>query len=113
MLKHLALSAALALGACGTLGIGGTTDAMNTAKKGLTAAHLAHDAAAVAMSAAANSGACRGTCALQAKDYLDKSETYLVTADQAVAIGNATTVESEVAAANSFISQAQTLLGAH
>lgn len=102
------------LTACASTG-GGVipADALNTAKKGLALAHDAHAAAAYAASAAANSGLCVGSCASQAKNLLDQSENYLKVADSAVALGDASTIEQDVAAADAIIAQVQTLTKGH
>jgi hypothetical protein len=44
---------------------------------------------------------------------LDKSESYLKAADATVAVGDAQSIESQVAAATSFIAQVETLTGKH
>jgi hypothetical protein len=115
----LAAVAAFSLSACGDLATAinqpvsgvsqSTQDAMNAAKKGLTAAHLLHQAAADAMTAAAKSGALHGAAAATAKTYLDQSEAYLVAADDLVAVGDAAGIEAKVATATALISQVQSL----
>jgi len=86
--------------------------AMLAAKKSLIAAHALHEGAADALTAAANANLCKGTCASQAKTYLDQSEAGLRAADNLVALGDAPGIEAKIAGATSLISQVQTLLGA-
>lgn len=86
-------------------------DAMNAAKKALTASHALHEAAADALTAAANSGLCVKTCASTSKTYLDQSEAYLVAADKLVALGDAPGIEAKISSATSLISQVQSLIG--
>lgn len=110
-----------------TLGLGGCTavtdvaqaatgtisslapQAMNDAKKGLTASHSLHEAAADALTIAAKSGLCHLGCAATGKTYLDQSEAYLVVADKLVAVGDAPGIEAKISSATALISQVQAL----
>lgn len=85
-------------------------DAVNTAKKSLTAAHDLHKATADFLTIAATSNLCHATCASTAKQYLDQSEAYLVAGDKLVALGDAPGIEAKVSAATSLISQVQSLV---
>lgn len=85
--------------------------AMNAAKKALTAAHLLHEAAADALTAAAQSNVCHAQCATTAKLYLDQSEAYLVAGDKLIALGDAPGIEAKISAATGLISQVQSLIG--
>lgn len=84
-------------------------DAVNSAKKALTAAHALHEASADVLTAAAKSGVCHATCAVAAKAYLDQSEAYLVAADKLVALGDAPGIEAKISASTALISQIQNL----
>ncbi len=86
-------------------------DAVNTAKKALTAAHELHRGAAVFLQIAAESNLCHATCASQAKVYLDQSEAALAAGDTAIQLGDAVGVEAKIAAATALISQAESLVG--
>lgn len=86
-------------------------DAVNSAKKALTAAHDLHRGAAVFLTIAAQSNLCHATCATQAKDYLDKSEAALVAGDTAIKLGDAVGVTDKITAATVLISQAEALVG--
>lgn len=113
------LTAMLGLGGCGTVQavFGGTSisqsapNAMNAAKKGLTAGHLLHEAAADAAKAAATSGLLRGSNATTAQTYLDQSESYLVAADQAISLGDAQSAEDKISGAMDLISKVEALAG--
>lgn len=83
--------------------------AMNASKKGLTAAHGLHEAAADALTIAAKSGLCHAGCAATGKIYLDQSEAYLVAADKLVALGDAPGIEAKISSATALISQVQAL----
>jgi len=85
--------------------------AMNTAKKALTTSHALHEAAADALTIAAQSGVCHGVCAGTAKTYLNQSEAYLVAADKLVALGDAPGIQAKIGAANSLVAQVETLIG--
>lgn len=86
-------------------------DAVNSAKKALTAAHELHRGAAVFLQIAAESNLCTATCASKAKDYLDRSESALVAGDTAIKLGDAVGVTAKIAAATDLISQAEALVG--
>lgn len=86
-------------------------EAVNAAKKALTAAHELHRGAAVFLQIAAQSNLCHATCATQAKDYLDKSEAALLAGDTAIKLGDAVGVEAKIAAATALIAQAESLVG--
>lgn len=86
-------------------------DAVNTAKKALTAAHELHRGAAVFLQIAAQSNLCHAQCAVLAKDYLDKSEAALAAGDTAIKLGDAVGVEAKIAVATALISQAESLVG--
>lgn len=86
-------------------------DAVNAAKKVLTAAHELHRGAAVFLQIAAESNLCKSTCASQAKVYLDKSEEALVAGDTAIKLGDAVGVTAKIAVATDLISQAEALVG--
>ncbi len=85
--------------------------AMLAAKKALIAAHALHEAAADALIAAANSNICKSTCASDAKRYLDQSATYLKSADDLVALGDAEGIEAKISGATALLSQIQGLMG--
>lgn len=86
-------------------------DAVNKAKKLLTAAHEAHRVTADFLRIAADSNLCHATCASQARIYLDRSEDALLAADTAIKLGDAVGVEAKIATATTLISQAQALVG--
>ncbi len=86
-------------------------DAVNAAKKALTAAHDLHRGAAIFLTIAAQSNLCHATCAVQAKTYLDQSEAALVAGDTAIKLGDAVGVEAKITAATTLISQAEALVG--
>lgn len=100
---HLAvlLAGALALSACGTL----TTQ---TPEQTLTAAHQTHDALAKALDLAAVNHWIKGDAAATASHYLSESETYLVQADDALALGQSIT--GLLDQANADIAKAQPLV---
>lgn len=81
------------------------------AKQALTSAHLVHKTVADFLVIAATSDLCKSQCAVQAKSLLDQSEAILVAADQAVVTGDATSIESKIAAATALVGQIQTLIG--
>lgn len=119
-LKTMALAIALVLVAPGcaqlqTASTGTVTQAapqtMLAAKKSLIAAHALHEAAADALTAAANANICKGACAVDAKRYLDQSEDALHAADALVALGDAQGVELKISGAIALISQTQALIG--
>lgn len=106
----VALALSLSLGGCAYLEpILHPTDtkAQLIAEKALVAAHDAHDLFAIAASAAAKSGACVATCAVQVKSYLDDSETILLQAD---AVSDADTIGAKIAAAIVLIDKGKALL---
>lgn len=113
------VSAAIALGGCSTVQavFGGTSisqsapSAMNAAKKGLTAAHLLHEAAADAAKAAATSGLLRGSNASIVQTYLDQSEAMLTAGDDAIKLGDAQTAEDKISSAMDLISKVEALAG--
>lgn len=108
----LAGALALALSACSTFGATGTT-ALQDAEKALTAAHAAHDAAAVTATILANTGVLKGSAATTAQGYLDQSEQDLKLADAALAAGDATTVQGEVSAASALVRQVAAVTAGH
>lgn len=115
----LVVSATLALSGCAATQavFGGTSisqsapSAMNAAKKGLTAAHLLHEAAADAAKAAATSGLLRGSNASIVQTYLDQSEAMLAAGDQAITLGDAQTAEDKISSAMDLISKVEALAG--
>lgn len=109
ILKAAGLALAIGLGACTTLGIGGSCDTLCAAKKADGAAHDAHQAAALALTAAATSNILHGTAAATAKSYLDQSESWLQKADLAVAAGDAAGATSDLAQAAPLTANAQVL----
>lgn len=84
---------------------------MNDAKKGLTAAHDAHAAAADMLTKLAQGATIHGQDAVNAKKWLDTSETALVVADKLVAVGDANGIMAKVSQANALIAQVQALFG--
>lgn len=86
-------------------------DTMLAAKKGLIAAHDTHEAAALALTLAANSGVVHGANAVTAKKWLDDSEAYLSAADDLVALGDAPGIEAKISAANTLSAKVQGLIG--
>lgn len=113
----LAFLAIFTLSGCSALqALNGTVTAvaptaMMAAKKALIAGHSLHEAAADALTAAATSNLCISTCAIQSKAYLDQSETYLLAADNLVALGDAPGIEAKISGATALISQVQSLIG--
>lgn len=85
-------------------------DLVNNAKRALTAAHQLHTTAAHLLTIAATSNLCTGTCASQAKGYLDQSYAALVAADKLVALGDAAGIEAKVADAVALVAQAESLI---
>jgi uncharacterized lipoprotein YmbA len=102
-MKIRILLAALALSGCATMQ---NDQAIAIAKQSLTAAHVLHDVFALSASAAARSNACVATCAVQAKDYLDRSAAFLKTAD---GLSDPTNIAADVAAAVGLLNQAKGL----
>ncbi|HWA91801.1 MAG TPA: hypothetical protein VG889_17315 [Rhizomicrobium sp.] len=98
-LPLLAAVCACALGGCSF------TDAatLQDAEKALTIAHLAYQAAGVALEDAAKSGALHGDDAAKAQALYDKAGDALVLADEADAAANADGVLEEAAAAQALI----------
>lgn len=86
-------------------------DAVNTAKKLLTATHEAHRVAADLLTVAANTNLCHATCASEAKVLLDQSEAVLLAGDTAAQLGDAVGVEAKIATATTLIAQAEALVG--
>lgn len=113
----IVFAAALALSGCTALqALNGTTsqvapDSVATAKKALTAAHDLHRGVADFLTVAATTNLCHAACAVQAKKWLDQSETALVDADKLLVLGDAPGVEAKVALATSLIGEIQTQLG--
>lgn len=105
MLKHLALSAALALGACAT-NPAGSLSPIDIAKETVTAGHKAHQASGILLSAGAKSGLVHGSAASTAKTYFDKAETYLQSADAAIAAGDIAGAEVNAGQATTATGQA-------
>lgn len=120
-MKQIALAFALCLpllGGCGQAQVAATgtvtqaaPQTMLAAKKSLIAAHALHEAAADALTAAANANICKGACASDAKRYLDQSENALKAADSLVALGDAQGIELKISGAIALISQTQALIG--
>lgn len=88
-------------------------DAMNVAKKALTAMHSLHGSTADVLAALATQGSLHGSGASKAKDLLDQSEALLVSADGLVAAADSTGIEAKIAAATDLISQAQAIATGH
>lgn len=86
-------------------------DAVNAAKKALTAAHDLHRVTANFLTVAAQANLCHATCAGTAKTLLDQSEAYLVAADRLVTLGDAPGIQAKITAATALISQVQSLIG--
>jgi hypothetical protein len=86
-------------------------DAVNAAKKALTAAHELHRATADFLTIAATTNLCHSACASQAKVYLDQSEAALVAGDTAIKLGDAVGAEAKITTATTLISQVQALVG--
>jgi len=101
--RFAVLAGALALAGCGTLGSLGQTP-----KQTLTAAHQTHDALAKELDLAATSGWIKGDAAATASHYLSESETYLVQADDALALGQS--ISGLLDQANADIAKAQPLV---
>lgn len=121
-MKHIALILALCLpmAACAQTEVAATgtitqvaPETMLAAKKSLIAAHGLHEAAADALTAAANANVCKGQCAVQAKQYLLLSAEALKSADALVALGDAPGIETKISGAVGLISQIQALIGRH
>lgn len=122
-MKHLAplVLALFILPGCSSLGVIGAAttgtissvapDAVNSAKKALTAAHDVHRATADFLTIAAQTNLCHAACASTAKTYLDQSEAALVAADTAIKLGDAAGVEAKIATATTLIGQVQALIG--
>lgn len=85
--------------------------AMLSAKKGLTAAHLAHEAAADGLIIAAKTGVLHGSAASTAKVWLDQSESYLIAADAAAKLGDAPGIQDKISSANTLIAKVQAAIG--
>lgn len=105
-------SSVQALGAATTGTISSVApEAVNDAKRALTAAHALHKTTADFLTIAATTNLCHATCASTAKNLLDQSEAYLVAADKLVALGDAPGIEAKITAATALIAQAQALTG--
>lgn len=102
VLHAVLLAGAMALGGCGTLNF------MQTPEQTLTAAHQTHDALAKALDLAAVNHWIKGDAAATASHYLSESETYLVQADDALALGQSIT--GLLDQANADIAKAQPLV---
>lgn len=109
IINSVGLSLAIGLGACSTLGIGGSCDTLCAAKKADAIAHDAHAAAAIALTAAASSGILHGSPASTAKSYLDQSETWLQKADLAIAASDSVSATADLAQAAPLTANAQAL----
>lgn len=118
-MKHFLIAsfAVLALSGCSVLdAVNGTAsqvapDSVATAKKALTAAHDLHRGVADFLTVAATTNLCHAACAVQAKKWLDQSETALVDADKLLVLGDANGVEAKVALATSLVGEIQTQIG--
>lgn len=86
-------------------------EAMNSAKKALTATHRLHMGAADFLAIAATTNLCHAICAIKAKDYLDRSEAALVAADKLVVLGDANGIADKIAAATDLIAASEALIG--
>lgn len=110
----LALAGALSLGGCSELssifGPSVATTTLQDSEKALAAAHLAHAAAADGLVVAAASGTLKGPDAKNAKALLDQSESYLLAADNAVTLGNATDIQTQTAEATALVAQVNALI---
>jgi len=124
MLRHLSISIALAFSltlapSCTSLAQFNPTapisaaapEVMNKAKQALTAAHNIHKSTAVFLTIAADSNLCTGTCASQAKIYLNQSYEALLVADRMVTLGDAPGINAKIIAATALIASAQALVG--
>jgi uncharacterized protein YceK len=88
-------------------------DALNVAKKGLTAAYSLHKATADVLTALAVQGSLHGANAARAKDLLDQSKALLDSADALIVAADSTGIENKVAAAVALIAQAQAIATGH
>ena len=95
----IAAVCACALGGCSLT----RADAPADAEKALTVAHLAYQAAGVALEEAARSGALNGADAERAQALYDKAGAALDLADQADAVANADGVLAQAAAAEAAL----------
>lgn len=86
-------------------------DTVASVKKALTAAHDVHRGVADFLTVAATTNLCHASCAVQAKKWLDQSETALVDADKLLALGDTPGVEAKIAIATSLIGQIQSQIG--
>lgn len=104
-------SATTAEAAGAAVGVSSSTvdTVMLDAKKGLAAAHSAHEAVADLAGTLAKTGVLKGQNAALAKQWVDESESYLKIADGLVAAGDATGIEAQIAKANVLIAQVQGL----
>lgn len=96
----------------GTLVVAGTvggcamfsTTQTNDVKRGLTVAHVLHDAVALSLSAATKSGVLHGPTATTARTELDASEKLLTDADKA---SDPNDIAADIAAATSLLNDAK------
>lgn len=86
-------------------------DEFNAAKRSLTAAHDLHASTARFLTIAANSNLCTRTCAVTAKDYLDRSEAALKAADALIALGDAPGINAKITTASLLLANVQALIG--
>lgn len=119
--KHLAFPIILAFGLSGcstietafaaTTGTIASLDpaAMQAAEKGLTAAHLTHQAAADGLIVAVQAGL-HGSAASTAQNWLDQSEVILKAADASVVLGDAPGIEAKISAANVLLAKVQSAI---
>jgi hypothetical protein len=121
-MKPLPLAAAacaLALGGCSSIRpLPGSPSAAQAApatamdgEKALDLAHLAYQAAGVALRQAAQSGALRGSDAAEAQALFDRAGAALDIADRADAAGDPQGAAASVADAESAISRIEALVG--
>ncbi len=104
-----------ALGTIGTAASGTVSQAAPNAtlavKNALIATHGLHEGVAKFMKVMFDSDICKGTCASQAKIYLDQSEALLNAADDLVKLGDTPGIQAKIAAATALISKTQALVG--
>lgn len=87
--------------------------ALDKIKVVLTKLHNVHHGLADLSGAVADAGLVHGTTASTIDDVLQKSETALALADQAVTIGDAGTAQAKLAEAETLIAQATALIPPH
>lgn len=123
-MKKLLLAAALCLsvGGCALLPtpfVNGQSVAQSApgisanAEKALTILHQAYNSLGTELMTNAKSGLLHGAAAASAKSWYDKAGDAILVADRADLAANETGLLAAIADANSAISQAKTLLGAH